>query len=198
MDELTFRVIYVVVGVVFIAALLFSLARKLNRKVYLLPIGVGAAVLSVLVFLPGLVPALNQGALPLLYLLGGILTGYLVKDPLAGWTARFRAGSTAGTIVLAVLFVPNTYLVIGGETYGLFTNKLSDILAAIATAGGQAVTAEDLLYFLLGNYIFTGLFVVAFVGLGAILGGYLQRILKPAAKKEEAPAKPAAQPPSVS
>ncbi len=202
MDELWFRVIYAVVGAAFIAALLFSLGRKLNRKTYLLPIVVGAAITALLVIIPTLFSQITASVIPLLYLLGGVLTGYLVKDAAVGWTGRFRAGGTGATLVLAVLFIPNTYVMIAGTTFGLFTSPLQDILNAIntaaAAAGSTTVAAEDLLYYLLGNYIFTGLFIIAFVGLGAILGGYLRRILKPAEKKEEAPVEPAAQPPAAS
>ncbi|MFH1821593.1 MAG: hypothetical protein ABH852_04035 [Methanobacteriota archaeon] len=181
MDELTFRVIYAVFGAVFVGALLFLFSRKLDRKTYLAPVIVG--------FLFATVTSVIVGGGILSFLLGGILTGYLLKD-VTHWSSLFRAGGLNATLVLAALFIPNTMVLIGNVTYGLFTSRLSDMLAAIAEIGAPA-TAEDLLYFLIGNYISSALLVIAFAAIGAILGGYMHKVIKPAAKKIEEPKKQA-------
>jgi len=173
MDELSFRVIYALVGALFIGALFFTFGRKLDRKTYLVPEIIG--------FLFATITAVLLGGSLVSFILGGVLTGYLLKD-VAGWKSLFRAGGLNATLVLTALFIPNTMIIIGGKTYGIFTSGLSEMLTAIAAVGPQ-VTAEDLLYFLIGNYIFSAFLVIAFVVLGAILGGYVRRILKPAERK---------------
>jgi len=77
-------------------------------------------------------------------------------------------------LTLIALFVP--------LHVSLFKTSLSDILAIIS-ATGETLNAEELLYALFINFLYYVFIVLAMSCLGAILGGYLRKVLKPAVPK---------------
>ncbi len=162
-DEIAFRIIYAAIGLGLIGLLFFFFSRKLDRKTYLIPVIIG--------FLFGTVTdiIMGGGMISLSLLLGGVLTGYFIKG-VVSWPLLFRVGGLNGTLLLAVLTIVPTLVVI-------FTINLSDILELV-TASGQTLTAEQLLYDLIQTLIIRALIFILIVGVGAILGSYLRRILK--------------------
>lgn len=163
MDEMTFRVSYAVFGAVLFILLFLVFSRKLDRKIFVVPVVVGFIFSAITAQLLG-----GGVASPLF---GGVLTGYLIKNS-REWKTLFRAGAVNATLTLAALFVP--------IHLSLYQTELSEILTMISSAG-YALTAEQLLYLLIGNFLlyYVTIFVVL-TGLGAILGSYLRKLLLPA------------------
>ena len=172
MDELTFRVAYAAVGIGLPAVLLFLLSRRMERKAYLFPAVVG--------FLFALGTSLVLGGGIIAFLFAGVLTGYLVNIKLR-LVSLFQAGGISGTLIMFALFVPGSIYNIGGGTFGLLTSPLGDIMNALS-AVGQTVTAEQLLYELALYNALTTFLVVTITGMGAVLGSYLRKLLKPVEK----------------
>ena len=177
MDELTFRVSYTALGLVLPAVLLFLFSRRIDRKTYLSPVILG------FFFAIGTSFLLGGGIIAFLF--AGVLNGYLLNAKLR-WFSLFRAGVLSGALLMVAFFVPGSIFSIGGGTFGLYTSHLSDILTALS-AVGQNLNADQLLYYLIVNLYITTFIMVGIVGLGAILGGYLRKLLKPAAKESEEP-----------
>jgi hypothetical protein len=171
MDELTFRLIYAVFGAALLGILMFLLTRGMDRKTYLRPVlyGFFFALGGYLIFGAGIVALM----------LGGIIVGYMLGGKVRSGWLRFRAGGLSAVLVLIALFLPGSHLFIQGSGYGVFTHRLSDILAALSSAVGETVSAGALLYSLLMAVFFTTFLIIAVVGVGALLGGYLYRFLAP-------------------
>ncbi|MGC8817310.1 MAG: hypothetical protein ACP5PX_05870 [Candidatus Hadarchaeum sp.] len=162
MDEFTFRAAYAIFGAVLLALLFFIFSRKLDRKLFAVPVVVG--------FLFSAITAQFIGGGVASPLFGGVLTGYLVKNT-TKWSTLFRAGAANAALTLAALFLP--------AHLTLYQTSLADLLAMISTAG-YTITAEQFLYLLISNYLLYFVTIFTFLtGTGAILGNYLRRVLMP-------------------
>jgi len=167
MDELTFRAAYTAFSVALICMLLFLLLRRLNRRclrpvLYGFFFGIGCWVLL--------------GAGILAFLFGGILTGYLLSREVSGWGVHLRAGGLAGVLLtLNPLFIP--------AGHDIFTHSLEEIIGVIAKKVGRPVGHGEFLLSLCGTTLLWAVLIVVVVGLGAVLGGWLRKALKPAKPK---------------
>ncbi len=183
MDEFTFRLVYVAFGCVLLSLLIFLLSRKMDRRTYLRPVLYG--------FFFAFLGSFFLGGGIFAYLLGGILVGYFLGGGVHYWW-RFRAGCLSGSILIAGLFVPGSFLAItaaiNGTTnriiHGILTSKLSDILTAASAATGTNFTAESLLQNILTSFFFSAFVIVGIVAAGAVLGGTLRKVMVPSEKPQ--------------
>lgn len=174
MDELAFRAVFAVFGIVFIGIMLLLFGRKANLRAYLMPVAVG--------FLFGLFTDLIFGTYIYSFVMGGILTGYVLREP-GKWIPRIRAGGLTAALILAYVYVPN-------YAYILQTPLAAIMDAVLAT--GVAATSEQVLVTFLTYLVMNSLIIISLVIFGSIVGGFLRNLIKPIAKKEEEPQKTAA------
>lgn len=156
MDDFTFGLLYSAFGAGLVGILLFLLARGLDRKRYLRPVlyGFFFGVGTSMFFISGLFA----------FLIGGAVTGYLLAREVSGWWKQFRAGALNGVLIVSSSILAVMYL--------SFTPVISE----------TAKTGEAL--FLLYGDTFLYVFMwAAIVGMGAVLGGTLRKLLKPAGQK---------------
>ena len=153
MDDFTFGLLYSVFGAVLIAVLLFLLARGLDRKRYLRPVIYGF-------FFGAGTNMLFVGGI-FAWLIGGAVTGYLLAREVNSWWSQFRAGALNGTLLIS-----------------------SSILAVMYLSFTQVITkTNEELFLLYGDTLFYAFMLIAIVGIGAVLGGTLRKLLKPAEQK---------------
>ncbi|MBA7602966.1 hypothetical protein ES703_10063 [subsurface metagenome] len=157
MDDFTFGLLYSVVGAALIGVLLFLLSRKLDRRLYIRPVVYGF-------FFGAGVSVLFGGGI-FAFLIGGAVTGYLLAREVRGWWSQFRAGGVNGILIVSSPILANMFL--------LFTRGISDI---IVTQAGP----EEVLLLLYEDLFLYAFMLVAIVGIGAVLGGLLRKLLKPA------------------
>lgn len=169
MDDLTFWSLYSAFGVALIGALLFLLARRLDRQRYLRPVLYG--------FLFGAGVGFLFGGGIFAFLMGGAVTGYLFSREVGGWWTQFRAGGLNGGLLMLSPFLANSCI--------LFTRGISEIAETIAQNLGRLVAHEEILFSLYGGMFLDVFLLVAIVGMGAVLGGMLRKFLKPAEQKRE-------------
>ncbi len=171
MDELIFRAVFAVFGIILIGIIAFLFGRKAKLRGYLFPIGVG--------FLFGLLTDLLFRTYIYSFVMGGILAGYVLNEP-GKWVPRIRVGGLTAALILIYVYIPN-------YAYILQT-PLVDIMDAIVATGVTA-TAEQVLATFLMFLVFNSLIILSLIVLGAIVGGFLRSVIKPVAKKEEEPQK---------
>jgi len=99
------------------------------------------------------------------FLVGGAVTGYLLAREVRGWWSQFRAGGMNGILIVFSPILANMFL--------LFTRGVSDIVVPQASH-------EEVLFLLYGDLFLYAFILVAIVGIGAVLGGLLRKLLKPA------------------
>jgi hypothetical protein len=152
------RVVYGAFSIVLVAALMFVLTRGLRKTRYIRPVLIG--------FIFGMGCAVMFGAGIFGLFMGGVLAGYLFASEVGVWGKHMRAGGLAG-----VLFMPNICF----ETaYGVevTTAKLAEEL-------GRLPSTSELLAWMCGETFISAIFFIAVLGIGAILGGFLRKALKP-------------------
>jgi len=162
MDDFTFGLLYSVVAAALVGVLLFLLGRKLDRRRYLRPI------ISGFFFRAGVNVIFGGGIFA--FLIGGVLTGYLLAREVRSWWNQFRAGGLNGTLIICSPILANIFL--------LFTRGISDLIV-------PQVSNEEVLFFLYGALFLNAFMFVAIVGIGAVLGGFLRKFLKPAEQEPQ-------------
>ena len=157
MDVFTFGLLYSVVAVALIGVLLFLLSRKLDWRRYIRPVIYGF-------FFGAGVGVLFGGGI-FAFLIGGAVTGYLLAREVRGWLNQFRAGGMNGILIVSSPILANICL--------LFTQGISNIIVTQAEPG-------EVLLLLYEDLFLYAFMLVAIVGIGAVLGGVLRKLLKPA------------------
>lgn len=156
MDDFTFGLLYSVVGAALIGVLLFLLSRKLDWRRYIRPVIYGF-------FFGAGVNVLFGGGI-FAFLVGGAVTGYLLAREVRGWLNQFRAGGMNGILIVSSPILANMFL--------LFTQGISNIIVTQAEPG-------EVLFLLYEDLFLYAFMLVAIVGIGAVLGGMLRKLLKP-------------------
>ncbi len=167
MDDTQFILAYGAFAVAVVGVLLFLLIRGLDRKRYLRPVAYG-------VIFGGLCSIFLLGGV-VAFLLGGALTGYFLAREVGGGWNHFRAGALDGVLLETGLVLANISVFV--------IRTVSWVLTNLTQSLGRPVAHEELLYSLFGVTIFDIFYIVAIVGAGAVLGGMLRKLLKPAAQK---------------
>jgi hypothetical protein len=80
-----------------------------------------------------------------------------------------------------MLFLPNFSIIPTSHT--IFTRSLGKLVDEIAAEVGHRVGHGELLAVICRSTLLWAFVVMAIVGVGAILGGYLRKTLKPAEQK---------------
>jgi MFS family permease len=162
MDELTFRIAYGILSAVIICALIFLLSRGLNRAHYLRPVLIGFILASLFVWGFGVVVEFGL-------LIGGCAVGYLSARWILGWRKHLRVGGLAG-----MLFMPNISFAIAYHEFKEFAKYGGYSLTDFGSGFLAQISISTLIY----AFVF-----ITFAGVGAILGGFLRRALKPSELK---------------
>jgi MFS family permease len=161
MDDFTFGLLYSVFGAALIGVLLFLLTRGLDRRRYLRPVLYG--------FFFGAGTSVLFGGGIFAFLMGGVITGYFLTQEVGGWRQQFRAGGLNGTLLISSLILAYTHF--------FFTRGIQDIVDL------SAVTHGWVLVFFYVSTLLRAFMVIVIVGMGAVLGGILRKLLKPAEQK---------------
>lgn len=167
MDDTQFMLAYGIFAAAVIGGLLFLLSMRLDRKRYLRPVVYG-------VIFGGLCSILLLGGF-IAFLLGGAITGYFLAREIGGGWNHFRAGAIEALMFESSLTLANISL--------FAIRSVSWYLTDLTQKLGRPVGHEELLYSLFGVTLLDIFFIVAIVGMGAVLGGILRKVLKPAAQK---------------
>lgn len=161
---LTVSAIFGVFSVGLVLVLAFLLSRGINRDQYLKLVLIGTLIAVFLSFL------LGAGFIGLV--VAGAVTGYLYAREVKGWSRHLRAGG------LVALFL----LLISCFEIALF---IKETAANYVVSIGYSISNTELLAGLGFNVLFSALILILWVGLGAILGGYLRKSLKPKEETEK-------------
>jgi hypothetical protein len=138
---------------------IFLLRMGIPKAHYLMPVLIGFTLGFLLIFI---------GAGMLSILAGGAITGYLFAKNAPEWTKHLRIGCITGLIFLLALGLIFVYYIIA------FPPELV-VLYSITQAGIFAS--------LFDSTIFSLLYYLLFVGMGAVVGGMLRKLLKPGEQK---------------
>lgn len=158
MNELTFRIAYGAASVVIIGALMLLLPRGLDRNYYLRPVLVGFILGSLFVW--------GFGANEFGLLMAGCIVGYLAARGISGWNRQLRTGGLMG-----VLFMPNIIFAIAYDGFKHFAQLWG---YSFMDPSGKFLAQISV------STLMTAFVFVAFAGIGAVLGGFLRKALKPA------------------
>lgn len=161
---LTVSAIFGIFSVALVLVLAFLLSRGISRDQYLKPVLIGSLVAMFLAFL------LWAGFIGLL--VAGAVTGYLYAREVKGWSRHLRAG---GLVALFLLFVSCFEIAL------LIKETAADYVVSI----GYSISNTELLTGLVFNVLLSAFIIILWVGLGAILGGYLRKSLKPKEETEK-------------
>lgn len=152
--------VYAVILLALVGVLMFLLSRGIARAHYLKPVllgfGIGFFLLSVGADFIGILAA------------GGI-AGYLFARETPKWTKHLRIGCMTGFLFL---------LVVGLISVAYFLTWSPDVFLL-----GYSVTQMEVFGILFVNIIFYIVNYSLLVGMGAVLGGTLRKLLKPAEQK---------------
>ena len=105
-------------------------------------------------------------------IVAGAVTGYLYAREVKGWSRHLRAGG------LVALFL---VLVSCFEIAALIKRMAADYVVSL----GRSISNTELLAGLFFNVLFSAFIIILWVGLGASLGGYLRKSLKPKEETEK-------------
>lgn len=161
---LTVSAIFGVFSVALVLALAFLLSRGISRAQYFKPVLIGFLVAMFLAFL------LGAGFIGLV--VAGAVTGYLYAREVKGWSRHLRAGG------LVALFL----LLVSCFEIALF---IKETAADYVVSIGYSISNTELLAGLSFNVLFSTFIIILWVGLGAVLGGYLRKSLKPKEETEK-------------
>jgi len=158
MNELNFQIAYGAFCAALVAVLLLVLARALRGTNYWRSVFVGFALGTFFVWGFGLAAEISA-------LVSGILTGYLFARVASGWKRQMYAGALVSSLLMIDFVFAATY-------YGF---------KVLAIIGGYSLTDYSGGFFaeMVVNTLITAFAFVAFAGLGAILGGWMRKALKP-------------------
>lgn len=163
-NTLSVSAFFCIFSVVVVLFLAFLLSRGIRRSQYLRPVLIGFALAMFLAFL------LGAGFIGLI--VAGAVTGYLYAREVKGWSRHLRAGG------LVALFL---VLVSCFEIAALIKRMAADYVVSL----GRSISNTELLAGLFFNVLFSAFIIILWVGLGASLGGYLRKSLKPKEETEK-------------
>jgi hypothetical protein len=149
--------VYVAVIIALIGIGMFLLSRGIARADYLMPVLIGFVLGFFLLLI---------GAAELSVLAAGLITGYLFARTAPKWTKSFRIGCITGLIFLLTVGLISTYyyiIALPPEALGVI----------------YSVTQMEIFASLFTSTIFSLLYYSVLVGMGAVVGGMLRKILKP-------------------
>ena len=159
--------IYAAVLLTLVGVMIFLLTRGIARAHYLWPVLLG--------FLLGFFLVEFMGAADIGILAAGAIAGYLFARVAREWTRHFRIGCTTGLLLLLVLGFLFAYLTV------FYLMQLLNELPELSPA--YSITQTEML----GNLFFTTVLSLVYysmlAGMGAVLGGMLRKLLKPAETK---------------
>jgi len=158
MNELSFQLAYGAFCAALIAVLLFILVRALRGVRYWRFVFVGFALGTLFVWGFGLAAEISA-------LVSGILAGYLMGREVLDMKKHVCAGGLVASLLIINICFAATY-------YGF---------KVLAVSGGYSLVdfSGEFFAVMVFNTVITLLAFVAFAGLGAILGGWLRKALKP-------------------
>lgn len=158
-DAFAIATIYCILSAIVILALMFLLSRRVSRAQYLKPalIGFLAAVVSTRLFVAGFIGLMVAGA----------MAGYLYARNVSGWSKHLRVGGLVALFFMLFLCLESAYFIKG-------------VAASLVLGVGYSISNGEFLGLSIVNTIFVALFFIVFLGAGAIFGGLLRKILKPA------------------
>lgn len=167
MDDVSFILAYGTFAVAVIGVLLIALVRGVDRKRYLRPVIYG-------MIFGGACLVLFGGGI-FAFLVGGVLTGYLLARNVGGSWNQFRGGAINAVMLESSLFLADLSL--------LTIRSVSWYLTYLTQNLGRPVSYEELLFSLYGGTFINTLLFIMVVGVGAVLGGMLHKFLKPGEQK---------------
>lgn len=151
--------VYVVILFALVGAMMFMFSRGIARAHYLKPVLLG----FVLGFLLLIIGAGFIGVLA-----AGAIAGYLFAKEARRWTKHLRIGCMAGFL----------FLLVGGLIFAYF------LTWSPADVGlNYSVTQMEIFGFFFSDIIFSLVNYALLVGMGAVLGGMLRKLLKPAEQR---------------
>jgi len=170
-DAFPISAISVVFSVILILVLIFLLSRGISKAQYLRPVLIGLLVAIVFLFL------FAAGFIGLI--MAGAVTGYMCAREVSGWSRHLRVGGLVALFLLLFLCLTRAY----------YIKKTAEYY--VLTLVGTSIGNSELLKLLFLETLFSALFYIIYVGLGATLGGILRKALKPAEQKPTTVAGPA-------
>jgi hypothetical protein len=173
MNELNFQIAYGAFCAALVAVLLLVMARALRGTNYWRSVFVGFALGTLFVWGFGLVIEISA-------LVSGVLTGYLFARVASGWKRQMCVGALVSSLLMIDFMFAVTY-------YGFKESALYYGYSLTDLSGGFFVNmvADTLIW------IFV---LIVFAGVGAILGGWMRKGLKP---PEPKPTTVAVEPPAA-
>jgi len=162
-DAFTISAISIVFSGILILVLIFLLSRGVSRVQYLKPLLIGFLVAIVFTFL------FAAGFIGLI--MAGAVAGYLYARNVSGWSRHLRVGALVALFLFLVLSVVRAYLI--KETAAFYVLEIV----------GHSIGNSEFLELLIFETIFSALFYIVFLGVGAILGGFLRKLLKPSEQR---------------
>jgi hypothetical protein len=151
---------YVAILIAIIGIAMFLLRRGIARTNYLMPVLIGFALGFFLILI---------GASTLGILAAGAITGYLFAKKAPEWTKHFRIGCITGLLFLLTLGLISVYssVTLSPEDLGVI----------------YSITQTEIFTSLFTSTIFSLVYYSLLVGMGAVVGGMLHKILKPREQK---------------
>jgi hypothetical protein len=150
---------YVAILTAIVGVAMFLLSRGITRAHYLTPVMTGFALGFFLLLI---------GAAELGILAGGFITGYLFAKTAPQWTKHLRIGCIAGLLLLLAVGIISAYSIV----------TWSPEAGAI-----YSITQMEIFTSLFTSTIFFLAYYSIVVGIGAMIGGMLRKILKPGEQK---------------
>jgi hypothetical protein len=159
-DALSISGISTVFSVVLILALMLLLSRGISRAQYLWPVLIGFLVATIFtfIFMAGVIG----------WILAGVVAGYMYARKVRGWSKHLRVGALVALFLLLILCLLRGYFI--KETAAIYILEWSD----------RSISNSELLELIIFETIISTLFYIIYIGVGAVLGGLLRKLLKPA------------------
>jgi len=151
---------YVAILIAIVGVAMFLLRRGIARTNYLMPVLIGFVLGFFLLLI---------GAAELSFLAAGGITGYLFAKKAPGWTKHLRIGCITGLLFLLTLGLISVYSIVA--------------LSPEALGVIYSITQMEIFTSLFTPTIFSLVYYSLLVGMGAVVGGMLRKILKPGEQK---------------